>query len=133
MLKSLDNPVIVLAFFVLLLFIVYAFIFFIQFVSDILVGIYFYRLEKNKRKRDKNYESYLEKVANSYLIFEYFTKIQDRLPENLHNIMIGYALIKNSEAIKYINSLDIKNNKIKDGVFSVGFCNTESLRTCLSK
>ena len=69
--------------------------------------------EKNKRKRDTEYEIYLLKVSDPNLIFEYFNKIKQRLPESLHNIMLGYALSKNYNAVKYVKISTSSSNPIE--------------------
>lgn len=54
----------------------------------------------------KMYEDCLEKVADPFLIFQYFEEIKEKLPDNLHNIMLAYCLDNNYFAISYIRALN---------------------------
>lgn len=109
------------------------FIFFITICSRILINFYYISSERKKRKRDVKYENYLEGVADTNLIFNYFIKIKKRLPENLHNIMMSYALSKNSDAIKYVSSIDAKTGNVKPSTFKDQIIFDQTIQTCLIK
>jgi hypothetical protein len=109
------------------------FIFFITILSRILINFYHISSERKKRKRNVKYESYLEEVADINLIFNYFIKIQKRLPENLHNIMMSYALSKNPDAIKYVSSIDTKTGNVKPSTFKDQIIFDQPIQTCLTR
>ena len=109
------------------------FIFFITICSRVLINFYHISSERKKRKRDIKYENYLEEVADTNLIFNYFIKIQKRLPENLHNIMMSYALSKNSDAIKYVYSIDTKTGNINPSTFKNKIIFDQPVQTCLTR
>lgn len=98
---------------ILMFFGLFGFVFITLFSSRLLVNLYDASIEKKKRKRDINYEFYLLKVADPNLILEYFDKIRTRLPDSLHNIMLGYSVSKNPYAMKYVSSIDSKTGNLK--------------------
>lgn len=66
-------------------------------------------IKQSKIRRDqgvKMYEDCLEKVADPFLIFQYFEETKKRLPDGLHNIMLAYCLDNNYFATSYIKALD---------------------------
>jgi len=66
-------------------------------------------IEQSKIRRNqgvKMYEDCLEKVADPFLIFQYFEETKKRLPDSLHNIMLAYCLDNNYFAKSYIKALD---------------------------
>jgi hypothetical protein len=66
-------------------------------------------IEQSKIRRNqgsKMYENCLEKVADPFLIFQYFEETKKRLPDNLHNIMLAHCLGDNYFATSYIKALD---------------------------
>lgn len=66
-------------------------------------------IDQSKIRRNqgaKMYENCLEKVADPFLIFQYFEETKEKLPDNLHNIMLAHCLGDNYFATSYIRALD---------------------------
>lgn len=72
------------------------------------------QMEIRKVANDKFQQECLEKLADPFLIFQYFESKKKRLPENLHNIMLGHCLADNYFAKSYINSLDPITGEAED-------------------
>lgn len=66
------------------------------------------KFQKQKRLEfEIKYISSLESIADSNMIYNYFREIRKKLPESLHNIMLGKALINDFHARLYLNQIDL--------------------------
>ena len=72
------------------------------------------QMETRKVANDKFHQECLEKLADPFLIFQYFETKRRKLPENLHNIMLGHCLADNYFAKSYIDSLDPTTGEADD-------------------
>jgi hypothetical protein len=69
------------------------------------------RITESNIKQKELREKLLEFTADTREIFEYFLETKQKLPENLHNIMLAHCLNKDYYANSYINSIDVKTGK----------------------
>ena len=93
-------------------------------ISLIVINIFIYfeyaktkkYLSKIKIRRlefDEKYDEFLVKECDTRLIYNKFLEDKVKLPDDLHNIMLLFAISKDYYALEYIKKLDIKTNKMK--------------------
>jgi|688.fasta_scaffold546918_2 hypothetical protein len=74
-------------------------------------------LLKNSKIRkiefDKKYEIYLQEEQDPRRIYNYFTETNEKLPENLHNMMLGFALGNDYYAKMYLKELKLSKEELK--------------------
>lgn len=68
------------------------------------------KLKEQKKQHNIRYEKVLEELADTKIIYDYFSETKNKLADNLHNIMLGKALGNDFYANLYIKKLDPKNN-----------------------
>lgn len=61
----------------------------------------------DREKRKITYEKLLEELADTRQIFQYFTESDEKLPDNLHNIMLACSLNNDYYAVYYLRSLKL--------------------------
>ena len=60
-----------------------------------------------KLSSNERYIDYLEECCDTFMIYNYFLEVRRKLPENLHNIMLGKSLSNDDYFARlYIKSLN---------------------------
>lgn len=74
---------------------------------------YLSKIKIRKLEFDEKYNEFLVKECDTRLIYNKFLEDKVKLPDDLHNIMLLFAISKDYYALEYIKKLDIKTNKMK--------------------
>jgi hypothetical protein len=70
-------------------------------------------IKMRKIEFDKKYEIYLQEEQDPRRIYNYFTETNEKLPENLHNMMLGFALGNDYYAQMYLKELKLSKEELK--------------------